>query len=211
MYYILLGEGLRTAIVNQKNTFRITTNEAGLIVKGVLQVTIIPSPLDPSEDPYFSGANVEVLDLDNGHYQTTYAIYEEGRYSLSVVCDGSHVSGSPYVLDCIQAPDAGLVRVYGTAFSRDALLVVGKPIDFSVDTTQAGHGQLKVLAEKPDGSKAQVFIAEDAEQNVFNVKIDATHKGVHTINVLWASIPIPESPFILQIADPSKVSLLIGV
>ena len=169
-------------------------------------MSIVPTPTDPADEPYFSGANVDVLDQDNGLYNVSYTIFEEGRYSVSVVCDGTHITGSPYVMHCTTAPDAGAVKVFGAAFTKEAILVVGKPIDFSVDTSRGGVGQLKVLGEKPDGGKVQVFMAEDQEHGVYNVKIDAVSKGIYTIHVLWAGSPILESPFIFEISDPSKVS-----
>ena len=205
----LSGDGLRTSIINEKAAFTITTNEPGLVVKDVLNVSIVPSPTDPTDEPYFSGATIDVLDQDNGLYKVSYTIYEEGRYSISVICDGTHITGSPFVMQCITAPDAGAINVFGAAFSTEAVLVVGKPIDFSVDTSRGGVGKLKVIGEKPDGGKVQVFMAEDQEQAVYNVKIDAVSKGIYTINVLWASSPIPESPFIFEISDPSKVCIFI--
>lgn len=79
-----------------------------------------------------------------------------------VVHSGEHVSGSPFNLRVMGAPDASKVRVHGPGIEHGVLATFQSR--FLCDTRGAGAGQLTVRVRGPKGTYYIVTI--EAEANV---------------------------------------------
>ena len=195
------GSGLQQALSGIPAQFFILAKQTGLIEDGVLAVSIcnVTQTVD---------CRVRIRDNKNGTYQVAYLVHLPGAYLINILAAGAHIPGSPFRLTAKPGPEAIKCSMWGPALEPNALLTIGKPIDFKVSTHGAGTGTLSVKAVGPGGTQARVYLArpEDRTGN-YDVKLDPIRHGKYRLSVKWSGQHIPGSPQVLKIfqgADPSK-------
>ncbi len=194
------GTGLQEAYTNIPAQFVVLTRTAGLVDDGTLQVNIT-GVLKKVE------CRVRIRDNKNGLYNVAYIATAPGAYLINVLAGGAHVTGSPFKLHVQPGPEPEKCKVHGPALEEGVVLVIGKPIDFSVDSSKGGTGKLSVKAVGPGGVHARAFIAKSSTRGVYDIKLDPDRHGKYRVNVKWSDQHVPGSPFILKIfpgVDPSK-------
>ena len=215
--FTVTGEGLKKAVALTTAKCMIIGPESGLISNGTLKIIISGNgkesvPVSKSEfNPKSGKPMVFASDNSNGSYAVEYAVPAAGKYSLSITSDGEHVPGSPFQVNVLPAPDASKCRAYGLAFDDPTSLVVSRSIEFKVDSTNAGTGELTVTAKDKNSANVPVFLAEDKStqtKKIHTVKIDMKAQGVYEIEVKWSGQHIPKSPFKFDISDPKAVIFL---
>ena len=80
---------------------------------------------------------------------------------------------------------------------------VGKEVDFDIITTGAGNGQVQVTIVSPSGKIMAAKIEETIDG--FGAKFTLSEPGPHTVRVMFAGQPVPDSPRTVT-AVPSKVA-----
>lgn len=131
----------------------------------------------------------------NAHLLRMEASYPD-VYEVSVLYEGSHIAGSPFSVNFSRPPDPTACVVRGL---RSGSLAVGEPVVFTVDTDDAGAGELVIRASGPTkGQPAQLQITNN-EDDTYTATYTPTAHGTHTFHVLWSGIPIPGSPFKVDI------------
>ena len=206
------GDGLKQAVAMETAKFVLAGPESGLIENEVLQVKISGNDLESilvgktEFDPRCGKAVVCVNDNGNGSYSVQYAVPTEGKYSLSICCDETNIPGSPFEVEILPSADASKCRAFGSAIENPTSLVVGKALEFKVDCTNAGTGQLKVTASDSSSKTLPVFLAK--EECVNTIKIDPQAQGKHQVTVLWSDKHIPGSPFTFEVNNPKNIVLL---
>eukprot|EP00062_Callorhinchus_milii_P024157 gi/632983767/ref/XP_007908811.1/ PREDICTED: filamin-C [Callorhinchus milii] len=128
---------------------------------------------------------------------------EEGLYKVDISYDGHPVPGSPFTVEAVRPPDPTKVRAYGPGLKGG---VVGKPAPFTIDTKGAGTGGLGLTVEGPCEAKIE---CQDNGDGSCSVSYLPTDPGEYTVNILFADVHIPGSPFkadIKSLFDPSKVT-----
>ncbi|CAB3401181.1 unnamed protein product [Caenorhabditis bovis] len=131
-------------------------------------------------------------------YMATFTPHEVGLWRIGILYDGEHIKGSPFAC---QVFDACLVNVYGLDVG-----LVGQELRFTVDTTQAGHGALNVSIYR-HGKEVPNQIIEEGNSRVYQVAFIPDGAGQYKIHVVFNKMDIKGSPFILDIADASSVSV----
>ena len=192
------GDGLKHGIARQKATFTVICSEMGLLDKDVLKVNVMGVK---------EHANVKMTDQNNGCYTVEYTPPTPGAYVASVMFHGKHITGSPFKIKVDSGPDASKCKAYGPALHPNTLAIAGSPLEFFVDTSEAGYGKLRVLVQGPNDYRPRVFLADD-EKGVHSVKFDAMKPGKYMIVAVWSEDHIPNSPFRLRVhpaADASQV------
>ena len=104
-------------------------------------------------------------------------------------------------------PDASKCKAYGPALHPNTLAIAGSPLEFFVDTSAAGHGELRVYIQGPNDYKPKVFMADD-DKGVHSIKFDAMKSGKYFVVVSWSDSHIPNSPFKIRVhpaANAAKV------
>ena len=192
------GPGLQQAFTGIPAQFIILTKQKGLLKDGTLQIKVRGE-----------GNNMEckirARDNCNGSYRVAYLVHNPGAYLISISAKDKHISGSPFQITALPAPIPEKCCMYGPILKKDAVLTIGNPMDFTVDTSKAGHGALSVKATGPGGTQAKVYIAKRA--GIHNIKLDPVLHGKYRVNVKWCEEHAPGSPFMLKIypgSDPSK-------
>ena len=89
---------------------------------------------------------------------------------------------------------------------NEYLTNVGQMIEFMVDCTEAGTGELQV---KATGPKREIKISTVMESiGIHKVKFLPDQAGTYSVNILWVGMPVPGSPFKFEVADPNAVKFL---
>lgn len=135
---------------------------------------------------------------------------------------GAHVTGSPFTLRVMGAPDPSKVRVYGSGIEHGVLATFQSR--FLCDTRGAGAGQLTVRVRGPKGNGAtnarlitqlnDVFLSsgafrvemqrENQKDRTIACKYDPTEPGDYRIEVRWSGEHVPGSPFNVMIFDTQE-------
>jgi filamin len=209
------GEGLKECIAKASTQFILIGPEAGLVDSKVLEVSITGKGLKcnvvKSIPPVSNDANILVsyVDEGSGNYLVNYAVPKEGDYSINITCSKEPISGSPFTLHALPAPDASKCRMFGPAIDEPDNLVIGNPLEFKVDTTNGGTGKISAVAFDPNMKPVPLFLAEEkGNQKLHLLKIDPEVMGKHMFEVKWAGTHVPKSPITFEVGDASKVTIV---
>ena len=195
------GSGLQQALSGRPAQFVILAKQPGLIDDGTLAVSIrnVTQSIE---------CRVRIRDNKNGTYQVAYLVDLPGSYLINILAAGAHIPGSPFRLTAKLGPEPDKCSMSGPALQPNAILTIGKPMDFVVNTSEAGTGVLMVKAVGPGGAQARVYLAKSSEKTgVYDVKLDPVRHGKYRLSVKWSGEHIPGSPHILKVypgADASK-------
>ena len=199
------GDGLKYAIAGRPTTIKINTPEVGLIDRSVLTAACVSEIATEEGDPHTP--TLDFIDNEDGTYTLTILPQAEGRLTLAVNCEGSPIIGSPFNILVHAATDASKCKAFGSALEKKTGLVVNDPVQFSIDSTDAGFGHLTVSASKPSGARIRVYMLEEEEEDtrkLHHLKFDPNTVGHYSCEVLWEGDHIPGSPFDFNILDPAR-------
>ncbi|XP_064417245.1 filamin-C isoform X3 [Latimeria chalumnae] len=189
-------QGLNNKVdVGKDQEFAVNTRGAGGQGKVDVKIT------SPSRRPI--PCKVET-GLTNDVHGVKYMPPEEGPYKVDISYDGHPIPGSPFAVEGVMPPDPSKVRAYGPGLKGG---VVGKPAPFAIDTKGAGTGGLGLTVEGPCEAKIE---CQDNGDGSCSVSYLPTEPGEYSINILFADVHIPGSPFkadIKPVFDPSKVTV----
>jgi len=194
------GMGLQRAYTKVPATFTVLGKAPKWVDNGTLVIRIT-SVVTKEE------CRVRIRDNNDSTYSVAYMVEKSGAYLLEIQTAGEHIPGSPFRLNALPGPDPSKVRMFGPALDESAVLTFGKPIAFTIDTSDAGHGKLSVKAVGPENVSARVFIATSQNGGEHDIDIDPLRHGKHRVIVKWSGKNVPNSPFILKVfpgADASK-------
>ena len=192
------GEGLKVAIAGHKATFMIISSDFDLLEKNALKVSVLGVQ---------SHAEVLIKDNNNGSYSVEYVAPTPGAYVGSVSYYDRQIPGSPFKINVHPGPDASKCFAYGPALNQNSILIAGSPLELFVDTTEGGHGQLRVYIQGPNDYHPKVFLADDSK-GVYSIKFDAMKAGKYFIVVAWSEEHIPGSPFKLKVHPAADASMV---
>ena len=205
------GEGLKHAVTGTPATVLISAPEAGLLDRGLLSLTCKSTANgedgDDENDAYLP--SIDITDKGDGAYSASLIAAHEGTYYLNIVCDDQPIFGSPFTVIVHAAADASKCKAFGGALETSVSgLAVYDPVEFSVETTGAGYGQLSVSVKKPDGGKCRVYsLEENGARKLHHLKFDPDIVGHYFVDILWDNMHIPNSPFDFNVTDPSKCAV----
>ena len=193
------GEGLSHMIVGVPSRVAINTPDPGLLDRGLLKAKFLTEGDE-------NLPSIDLKDTGTGRYDLTLLSQEEGDFSLDISCEDKPIVGSPFKIQISPAPCSDKCFAFGPALEKNAKLVVNDPVKFTVDSTNAGSGSLKVTATQPNGKDIQIYKHnEEGDAILHHLKFDPEIVGVHKVQVLWEGADIPGSPFDFNVFDPSKV------
>ncbi|PAV76657.1 hypothetical protein WR25_23383 [Diploscapter pachys] len=138
------------------------------------------------------------VQINGASYMATFVPVEVGTWRIGILYEGEHIRGSPFVCEVF---DPSLVNVYGLDVG-----LVGQELRFTVNASQAGHGNIKVTVLR-HGREIPSSIEEINNSQVYRVTFIPDGAGQYRIHVLQNRMEIKGSPFILDIADASSVSV----
>uniref|UniRef100_A0A673XWA5 Filamin C n=1 Tax=Salmo trutta TaxID=8032 RepID=A0A673XWA5_SALTR len=177
------GPGLETGMVGKSADFVV---EAIGTEVGTLGFSI--------EGP--SQAKIECDDKGDGSCDVRYWPTEPGDYAVHVICDDEDIKDSPFMAHILLTANdvfPAKVKSYGPGLEPIGC-IVNKPAEFTIDTSRAGRGQLKIYAQDAEGFPIDIQITENGDSTFLCVYIP-TKPIKHTIIITWGEVNVPNSPF----------------
>uniref|UniRef100_A0A4Y0BPW1 Calponin-homology (CH) domain-containing protein n=2 Tax=Anopheles funestus TaxID=62324 RepID=A0A4Y0BPW1_ANOFN len=182
---------------NAATHFNVDARAAG---NGLLEVNLIHEE---------SKQKVPVRIIDNN--DNTYAVEVipplAGTYSTNLLYGGLKVPLSPKVT--VSPPvDVSKIKVDGLEPS----VVMNSPTDFLVDMSKVGddvdRSKLSCNIFDPRGNEIpSKLVPSDSADDVFRIMYTPFEAGRHTIELLYDNVPVPGSPFVVNVksgCDPSR-------
>ncbi|XP_043676744.1 filamin-A isoform X1 [Vespula pensylvanica] len=192
---ICSGDGLKHGIVGQEIRSFIDTRRAG------------PGELTAHCVGQHKVAYCELYDHGDATFTLNVKPQEAGRHALTIKYAGEHVPGSPFTLRVSGAPDASKVRVYGPGIEHGVLATFQSR--FICDTRGAGAGQLTVRVRGPKGAFRVEMQRETQKDRIILCRYDPTEPGDYRVEVRWAGVLVPGSPFPVKIVDTQDELLML--
>ena len=198
------GEGLNSATAKKPVTVFVNAPDSGLLDQEEPALTASLIPAGSEEDL----VSVDLKDVGDGAYNLTYTAPSEGDYELEVLFEKQHIHGSPFKVRAFPSPKAEKCKVFGNDLKKEPYIFkVNKSIQFGVDITDAGKGELSITGTHPNGEQILTIFTNEQKQDgkrEKHVRYTPEEIGHHILEIKWEGIDIPGSPFDFNVVDPSK-------
>ncbi|XP_078677458.1 filamin-A-like isoform X47 [Branchiostoma floridae x Branchiostoma belcheri] len=156
-----------------------------------------------------SQAKIECHDNGDGSCDVVYWPTEAGEYAVHIVTDDEDIANSPYMAQ-IRPQDKkftpGQVKAYGPGLEKTGI-VVGHPMEFTVDAKKVAAGQLQIWAYDQEAEKLDVKVRDNGNKT-YTCTYTPLKAIRYTIDISWDQVNIPNSPFRVHVAEgsyPNKV------
>ncbi|XP_046814110.1 filamin-A isoform X2 [Vespa crabro] len=191
------GPGLSRGVVNKPAEFVIDTRGAG---QGGLGVTV--------EGPCEAAINCR--DNGDGTCSVAYLPTEVGDYGINITFNEQHVPGSPFQAIVVPDTDVSKIKVTGNGIQPHGLYLK-QPTEFTIDTRAIAKMKndedlVSCVISNPSGGKTEKVIIPQGD-GTYRVSYTPFEEGRYTIDILYDNIPVPGSPFTVNVkrdSDPSK-------
>ncbi|TPP66480.1 Filamin-A [Fasciola gigantica] len=164
----------------QPTSFHVDTREAGM---GDLELSV--------SDPEAQPLQLEVVDHGDGTYSCHYRPVVVGRHTVRVKFGGQEIPESPYLVPVAPSGRADLCRIESGNESR---IPVGQECVITVNTAQAGIGQVTCRIITPSGAQADVEIHEAGNGRV-NIYYTPPIRGDYLVEVRFGGDLVPNGRF----------------
>ncbi|XP_039436619.1 filamin-A isoform X4 [Culex pipiens pallens] len=191
------GPGLVKGIINRPAEFMIDTRGAG---QGGLGVTV--------EGPCEAAINCR--DNGDGTCNVAYLPTEIGDYTINITFNDDHIAGSPFQAIIVPEPNLSRIRVSGMGIQPHGV-IMNAPTDFMVDMSKVGDdvdkSKLSCNIFDPRGNEIPSKLVPSDNSDIFRIMYTPFEAGRHTIDLLYDSVPVPGSPFVVNVksgCDPTR-------
>nr|CAH8850742.1 unnamed protein product [Trichobilharzia regenti] len=174
----------------QPTSFQVDTRDAGL---GDLELSV----MDPDGQPL----QLEVVDVGDGTYVCHYTPMIVGRHTVRVKYGGQEIPESPFLVPVAPSGRANLCRIES---GNDSRVPVGQECVISVNTAQAGVGQLTCRIVTPSGATADVEIHEAPNGRV-NIYYTPPIRGDYLVEIRFGGELIPNGRFNQKAVSPEEL------
>ncbi|XP_049277168.1 filamin-A isoform X5 [Anopheles funestus] len=182
---------------NAATHFNVDARAAG---NGLLEVNLI-------HEESKQKVSVRIIDNNDNTYAVEVIPPLAGTYSTNLLYGGLKVPLSPKVT--VSPPvDVSKIKVDGLEPS----VVMNSPTDFLVDMSKVGddvdRSKLSCNIFDPRGNEIpSKLVPSDSADDVFRIMYTPFEAGRHTIELLYDNVPVPGSPFVVNVksgCDPSR-------
>ena len=190
----VFGPGLDRAIMSQDNVIEVDTEEA----KGSGEVGVIfgcpPQVISP--------VNYEIKHVSENRYKINYSPQLVGMYKITVTYAGTPIGPKTVTVPCI---DPYSVMINGRGLQSGIL--VGSPVDFTIDTSNAGPGKVDVTMTNAKGESVHVDM-EQTDCGLYNITYIPSCSGDYHAGIMFGGLEVQGSPFVTQVCNPIAVVAL---
>lgn len=132
--------------------------------------------------------------------KVTFTPDDEGPHELTMTqADFDHLGQAVIVINVVVKTDPSMCSATGPGLVGGH---VNKPSEFMIDVGGAGHGGLSVTVEGPSEAEIECNDNGDGTCAVFYTPMRI---GTYTVNILFADVHIPGSPFSAKVIDSTLV------
>ena len=129
-----------------------------------------------------------------------------GSITITVLFSGANILSYPLTIKA--APNSSKCRVtFDSSKSQDDVYITGESIQFVIDCSEAGTGDLLVCAQDPNGKSYKVTLQEE-QKLTYKIKFEVSLAGQYKFEALWAGEPIPGCPFTVEVVDPGRLKFV---
>uniref|UniRef100_A0A8C4V1W2 Filamin B n=1 Tax=Falco tinnunculus TaxID=100819 RepID=A0A8C4V1W2_FALTI len=195
---IATGPGLERGKVGEAGLLNVDCTEAG---PGDLRVDVVSDA--------GSKAEVQIDDNKDGTYVVTYVPLSAGMYTIVMRYGGEQVPKFPARLKVEPAVDTSRIKVFGPGVEGEDVFREATT-EFSVDArplTKDGGDHIRTQIVNSSGSPTDCLIQDNAD-GTYLVEYTPFEKGPHTVSVTYDGVPVPNSPFRVNVTEgchPSHV------
>ncbi|CAH8606871.1 unnamed protein product [Schistosoma rodhaini] len=142
--------------------------------------------------------------LPNNRLGISFTPKEVGEHLVSVFQAGKHIANSPFRIRVSEKEigDPRRVRVSGPGLISG---LSNKPNQFTVDTRDAGYAGLSLSIEGPSNADIE---CHDNNDGTCTVIYTPTEPGQYAINVKYANVHVPNSPFCVDIGGEPSMKMM---
>ena len=187
------GEGLRIAKVGRPAFFRVVTRGSGL---APLSASLVGPKGQPSP--------VEIVQPSPGIYQCVYIPLVTGVYTLQVRYGNVEVPGSPFSVAVSRPFAPERCSIVGGRI-KDSIL--GKPIQFYIESTEAGPGTLRVEALASNGDVINGHLSQTVNGKTM-CRLNLPEVDRYMTSVFYGGVHIAGSPFKVRVLPPPKPNMI---
>lgn len=179
----VVGEGVERVAINRPAAFVVDTHGQDV---GQLSASVM-GPNQVSLKTHVTGNH-------HSGYRVEYTPTEVGDHTIELELGGHSLPGSPFMS---KVYDASKVRVadIGTG-------VVGRPVYFTIDASQAGAGNLEIIVSV-GGRNVPNYVQSEGNAK-FRVNFKPSEPLTHTLSVKFNGEPVPGSPFFVKVSDSNQ-------
>ncbi|XP_077979659.1 filamin-A-like [Glandiceps talaboti] len=194
------GPGLERAGVRAgaPATFAVDATKAGV---APLDVTVIPEK-GPKE-------KAVVKDNGDGTFECSYMPQTEGKCDVEVKYADKHIPQSPFHTKILPSHDASKVKVKGPGVEKSAI-PASMPIEFIVDTRDAGDAELTITITDANGKHIKPDIIDNGD-GTYKICYTPKDVGRYTITVKYGGDLVPSAPWHVRTTptgDASKCQII---
>ncbi|XP_031833925.1 filamin A protein cher isoform X5 [Nomia melanderi] len=138
----------------------------------------------------------------DGLYEVTYQPPPIGsNLQVGVTYDGKNIPGSPFKPKILPSVEPSKVVLSGPGVAP--VCTASFPIDFVVDTSKAGYGDLEVQVLGPDQVPRKVEI-QDLGDGKYRARYLPDDCGRYQIKVRYGGVEVPDCPILIQSVSTGK-------
>ncbi|XP_014668916.1 PREDICTED: filamin-A-like [Priapulus caudatus] len=183
---MLYGEALQGGHIHRNYHAELSTGSVDVIPVANLTASsgkITPCRVVPGATP--------------GTHKVEYILAEKGTNTLEVKVAGQHVGGSPYVM---RAYDPASVRLLNLPTQAT---LVGKPVQFIVDASDAGSGNLEIMV---NNGMVHCDVSKLGNQK-YQVSFVPSEAKAHVVELTFNKMGVQGSPWTHEVVDAGRVTL----
>uniref|UniRef100_A0A0K0EUB1 Jitterbug (inferred by orthology to a D. melanogaster protein) n=1 Tax=Strongyloides venezuelensis TaxID=75913 RepID=A0A0K0EUB1_STRVS len=136
---------------------------------------------------------------DTSSFTATFSPNEVGEWQIGIFYNFEHIHGSPF--SC-QVFDPNAVNVYGLDVG-----LVGQELKFTINTKKAGNGKIDLEVIRYGKSIPCHLESDKYHEGIYKADFIPDGPGQYKIHIMLNGIEIRGSPYVLDIADASSISV----
>ncbi|KAB0797522.1 hypothetical protein PPYR_08515 [Photinus pyralis] len=145
------------------------------------------------EGPGGQSVPTQVQPLGNGQFQAEFVPRAVGEHRIAVSVNSTPTAGSPYA--------AKIYDVQAIKVKEAPTGVVGKPVMFLVETSQAGPGNLEVTV---NGGRVPTS-AQAQGPHTYAISFTPREATTHSVDLRFNGQDVPGSPFKCNVAPAARI------
>ena len=183
------------AIVQEPFSFEIEISDATVDLTNEIAVQ--------AHGPKTAAAVSMKSNQDSANITASFVPMEAGSYDIIASYSGQNIQGSPFQL---QVADPAKCVFLG---DPPTSLQVGVAEEVVVKTNGAGNGKLGCSIDTQGEAESDIVASslEDKGGDTYTIKLEPKELGKAKVIVTWAGHNITQSPFTINVCDPTKCSL----